>query len=123
MSKLRETEERVTPKLIANINTSPRADERRPERLSVVEAEPVAGFQMERMELEPRARLGGTPHLGGTREFFTCVSGEITLSVGTDAHVLKPGDVLAFPGDQPHAYQNSGPGRAVGISLVALAST
>ncbi len=83
--------------------------------------EPVAGFQMERLELQPRARLGGTPHLGGTREFFTCVSGEITLRVGDEPHVLSPGDVLAFPGDQPHAYQNSGTGKAVGISLVALA--
>ncbi len=83
--------------------------------------EPVAGIQMERMELAPGGRMGGTPHLSGTREFFTCVAGRIALRVGEVTHELQPGDVLSFPGDQAHTYHNPAGTRAVGISVVALA--
>jgi hypothetical protein len=31
---------------------------------------------------------------------------------------VKPGDVLAFAGDQSHAYRNTGQGRAVALSVV-----
>ena len=84
--------------------------------------EKLAGIQLERMELSPRGRIGGTPHLAGTREFFTCVTGRIAITVGEVTHRLETGDVLAFPGDQPHSYHNEGASKVVGISVVALAS-
>jgi hypothetical protein len=34
---------------------------------------------------------------------------------------LEEGDVIAFSGDQPHAYHNAGDSKAVGFSVVALA--
>jgi quercetin dioxygenase-like cupin family protein len=66
--------------------------------------------------------MGGTPHLPGTREFFTCLSGRVNIYIAGERHELAAGDVLAFPGNVPHSYQN--PDAAVparGVSLVVLA--
>ena len=84
--------------------------------------EPVPDEMMEVMDFAPAAVMGGTPHLPGTREFFTCLSGRVNLMVAGDRHELAEGDVLAFPGNLPHSYQNAdalAPAR--GISVVVLA--
>jgi quercetin dioxygenase-like cupin family protein len=66
--------------------------------------------------------MGGTPHLPGTREYFTCLEGQVNLSVAGERYALGEGDVLAFPGNLPHGYQNADPARpARGISGVVLA--
>jgi XRE family transcriptional regulator, regulator of sulfur utilization len=66
--------------------------------------------------------MGGTPHLPGTREFFTCLDGRVALMVAGERYELAAGDVLAFPGNLPHSYQNLDAVRAArGISLVILA--
>jgi len=84
--------------------------------------EPVPDEMMEVMEFEPAALMGGTPHLPGTREFFTCLSGRVVLVIAGDRYELDEGDVLAFPGNLPHSYQNADPMRsATGISVVVLA--
>ena len=74
------------------------------------------------MDFAPAANMRGTPHLSGTREYFTCLEGAVVIYVAGDRHELSPGDVLAFPGNLPHAYQNASqttPAR--GISIVVLA--
>lgn len=81
----------------------------------------LPGMAIDRMELEPGARMAGVPHTSGTREYLTCMQGELTVYVAGEKHRLSRGDVLAFPGDRPHSYQNTGAARAVGISVVALA--
>jgi len=84
--------------------------------------EPVPDEMMEVMDFEPGAVMGGTPHLPGTREFFTCLDGRVNLMVAGTRYELGEGDVLAFPGNQPHSYQNADaqlPAR--GISVVVLA--
>jgi len=84
--------------------------------------EPVPDEMMEVMDFEPGAVMGGTPHLPGTREFFTCLDGRVTLMVAGTRYELAEGDVLAFPGNQPHSYQNAdalAPAR--GVSVVVLA--
>ena len=84
--------------------------------------EPVPDEMMEVMEFEPAALMGGTPHLPGTREFLTCLSGRVVLLVAGDRYELDEGDVLAFPGNLPHSYQNADPMRpARGVSVVVLA--
>jgi quercetin dioxygenase-like cupin family protein len=66
--------------------------------------------------------MGGTPHLPGTREFFTCLDGRVNLIVAGDRYALGSGDVLAFPGNLPHSYQNVDPLEpARGVSVVVLA--
>jgi len=81
----------------------------------------IPGMEMDRIEIPPRATLIGIPHTPGTREYLTCETGEITLRAAGEAWRLKPGDVLAFPGDQRHSYHNAGERTAVGYSVVVLA--
>lgn len=74
------------------------------------------------MDFAPRAVMRGTPHLPGTREFFTCLAGQLTIFVAGDRHELAAGDVLAFPGNVPHSYQNPNSAQeAYGVSVVILA--
>ncbi|MED5620983.1 helix-turn-helix domain-containing protein [Ideonella sp. BN130291] len=84
--------------------------------------EPVPDQMCSLMDFEPAAVMGGTPHLPGTREFFTCLQGRVNLFIAGDRYELATGDVLAFPGNLPHSYQNPdalAPAR--GVSLVVLA--
>jgi transcriptional regulator with XRE-family HTH domain len=84
--------------------------------------EPVPDEMMDLMDFEPGAVLGGTPHLPGTREYFTCLSGRVALMVVGQRYALEAGDVLAFPGNLPHSYQNlDGTAPARGVSVVVLA--
>ncbi|MEK7857700.1 MAG: XRE family transcriptional regulator [Elusimicrobiota bacterium] len=80
----------------------------------------LKGLQMERMEVLPGAFLRGVPHIGGTKEYLTCLAGAIRVTTGGQDYTLGPGDLLAFPGDQPHAYHNPGRVKSVAISVVAL---
>ena len=84
--------------------------------------EPVPDEMMEVMDFAPGAVMGGTPHLPGTREFFTCLDGRVNLMVAGERYELAEGDVLAFPGNLAHSYQNAdalAPAR--GVSVVVLA--
>jgi transcriptional regulator with XRE-family HTH domain len=84
--------------------------------------EPVPDSMMEVMDFAPGAVMGGTPHLPGTREFFTCLEGRVRLLVAGEVYALDTGDVLAFPGNLPHSYQNAdGVAPARGVSVVILA--
>jgi quercetin dioxygenase-like cupin family protein len=66
--------------------------------------------------------MRGTPHLPGTREYFTCLSGRVTIFVAGERNDLAAGDVLAFPGNVPHSYQNpDAASEAHGVSVVILA--
>jgi len=80
----------------------------------------VPGMVIERMELPPGSRLVGVPHTPGTREYFTCESGEVVLVASGESYALAPGDVVVFRGDQRHSYANPGRRAAVGYSVVVL---
>lgn len=83
--------------------------------------EATPGLEIERMELPPGKTMTGVPHTPGTREYLTCETGRITLSVSGDVFELSPGDVVVFRGDQRHGYRNPGRGRAVAYSVVTFA--
>jgi len=84
--------------------------------------EPVPEELLELMDFAPDAVMAGTPHLPGTREFFSCLQGRVTIFVAGERYELEPGDVLAFPGNVPHSYRNVDPAaRALGVSVVVLA--
>lgn len=84
--------------------------------------EPVPEEMLTVMDFAPRGVMRGTPHLPGTREFFTCLSGNVTIFVVGDRYDLAPGDVLAFPGNVAHSYQNADEqATAHGVSVVILA--
>jgi XRE family transcriptional regulator, regulator of sulfur utilization len=84
--------------------------------------EPVPEEMLELMELAPDAVMAGTPHLPGTREFFSCLEGRVAIFVAGDRYDLDAGEVLGFPGNVPHSYRNPDKAsRAVGVSVVVLA--
>ena len=83
--------------------------------------DPIPGMEIDRVELPPRGRMGGTPHTPGTREYLTCERGRLALTVAGQRWELAPGDVVVFRGDQRHSYANAGDGVAVGYSVVTLA--
>jgi transcriptional regulator with XRE-family HTH domain len=84
--------------------------------------EPVPDEMMEVMDFAPGAVMAGTPHLPGTREFFTCLHGAVAISVAGERYALVAGEVLAFPGNLPHSYQNAdAQAAAQGVSVVVLA--
>jgi transcriptional regulator with XRE-family HTH domain len=83
--------------------------------------DPVPGMVIDRMEIAPGGRMGGVPHMPGTREYLTCESGQIELAVAGERWTLRPGDVVVFRGDQRHSYRNPGSHGAVGYSVVLLA--
>ena len=84
--------------------------------------EPVPEEMLTVMDFAPRGAMRGTPHLPGTREFFTCLGGRVTIFVAGERFELAAGDVLAFPGNVPHSYQNPDAATgAHGVSVVILA--
>lgn len=86
---------------------------------------PVAlpGLEISRTELAPGGRMVGVPHTTGTREYLTCERGQVELIAGGEHHLLNPGDMLVFRGDQPHSYRNPDPKRkSISISVVCFAS-
>ena len=73
------------------------------------------------MEFPAGAYMAGVPHTPGTREYLTCETGTVQLSVAGESWDLEPGDVLVFRGDQKHGYRNPGKQTSVAYSVVALA--
>ncbi len=82
----------------------------------------LTGLQMEKMEMLPGGFMRGVPHIPGTKEYLTCLTGAMRVTVAGQDYELGPGDVFAFPGDQPHVYHNPGRSTSVAISVVALAA-
>jgi transcriptional regulator with XRE-family HTH domain len=80
----------------------------------------LKGMDLERMEFSLQAHIVGIPHRAGTREYLTCESGLIELTVAGEVFKLSEGDVAVFRGDQKHSYRNAGKGIAVGYSTVLI---
>lgn len=83
--------------------------------------DPIPGMHIDRMEFDAGARASGVPHLSGTKEYMTCLQGEVTVKIASGMFRVCKGDVFAFPGDQPHSYHNTGNSKAVCISVVVIA--
>jgi len=85
--------------------------------------EKIPSTEMDELRLSPGAILTGSPHIQGTREYFTCTKGEVTVGVLGQLFKVKEGDVLSFPGDQPHSYKNAGKLVSSGVSVVFFSGT
>ena len=72
------------------------------------------------MDFAQDARMTGIPHTPGTREYFICEHGVISLTVAGHTWTLSPGDILVFRGDPRHSYHNPGTTRTVAYSTVLL---
>jgi transcriptional regulator with XRE-family HTH domain len=82
--------------------------------------DPIPGVLMDRMEIPAGGRIPGVPHMPGTREYFTCETGEVAVTVAGEPFRVHSGEVLTFRGDQRHSYRNAGRTAAVGYSVVLL---
>lgn len=78
----------------------------------------IKGLEIDRIEFAADAITGGHPHLEGTKEYLTVIQGEIAVHVAGERFQVKKGDVLAFPGNQPHSYRNMKAGVSIAISVV-----
>ena len=83
--------------------------------------DPIPGMELDRMELLPGAKMAGIPHLPNTNEYLTCLEGSVTVHLAGESYALEAGDVLAFQGNQPHSYQNTGTAKATCVSVVVFA--
>jgi quercetin dioxygenase-like cupin family protein/DNA-binding XRE family transcriptional regulator len=59
--------------------------------------------------LGPGDRHASEAHSTGTRELLQVQDGTLTIEVAGESATLEAGDAVAFSGDVPHAYANSGP--------------
>ncbi len=80
----------------------------------------LQGLELERLELPPGAKMVGTPHRLGTREYLACETGQVELHVAGEPFKLAPGDVVVFRGDQKHSYLNRGDKVAVAYSAIVI---
>ena len=78
----------------------------------------VRGIEIDRVEIQGNSSMGGRPHVQGSKEYLMTLAGEVTVSVDGEDYAVAAGDVLAFPGDQRHAYRNSRSRPAVALSVV-----
>ena len=78
----------------------------------------VRGIELDKIEITPHSSMGGKPHLRGTKEYLMTLQGAVTVAVAGDEYEVGAGDVLAFPGDQRHAYRNAGAEPALALSVV-----
>jgi transcriptional regulator with XRE-family HTH domain len=61
----------------------------------------------------------GRPISHHSREFGVVLSGTLSVTVGSDEHVLGPGDSISFASTTPHRLHNGGPDevRAIWVTL------
>jgi transcriptional regulator with XRE-family HTH domain len=87
-------------------------------RISKLLPEKVRGLEIDGMDFDTGASMGGTPHVLGTKEYFCCLEGRMQVLVTGQAFDLAAGDVLAFPGDQRHSYRSPGHKGGKAVSIV-----
>lgn len=69
---------------------------------------PGVEFEFMRTVLGPGADAGMyAPHGAGSREYIAVESGELTLSLDGDRHILRAGDSIYFPGACHHGFRNT----------------
>jgi len=110
------------PRRDARVHPRASLPERHPGSASVrrLLPDPVPGTEIERVELPPGGRFAGVPHTPGTWEYLAVEAGCIEVTVAGERLCAGAGDVIAFAGDQRHAYHNPGTVPAVGYSVVVL---
>lgn len=81
----------------------------------------VPGMEIDKLELNPGAKMRGNPHAAGTKEYLHCIQGEFNIVVAGESYHVHKGDVLAFPGETHHSYENIGKAKSIGLSVVVIA--
>ena len=82
--------------------------------------DPIPGMEIDKSEINPGAKMRGIPHAAGTKEYLHCIQGEFNIVVGGENFRVLKGDVLSFPGENHHSYENVGKVKAIGLSVVVI---
>lgn len=101
----------------------PRVESRRAGRVLIHKLlpHPIPGAAIDRVELDPGAKIAGSPHQPGTYEYTYCERGQLGLWIAGEHFELAKGQVAAFDGHQKHTYENTGRTLTVVFSVVVLA--
>lgn len=65
-------------------------------------------FALYYLEVEPGGHWASEPHLPGTTEFLSILSGSLTVQWGHEEHTIYNGEHVRFHADIPHSYKNPG---------------
>ena len=57
--------------------------------------DPIPGVLIDRMEIPPGGRIPGVPHMPGTREYFTCETGEFVVAVAGEPFRVQRGSAAS----------------------------
>ena len=82
--------------------------------------DPIPGMEIDYVTLEANSRMKGVPHMKGSKEYTICTKGAISVYVEGENYLCRPGDCLAFYGDQAHSYYNPGRTKAEFVGVVVL---
>lgn len=82
--------------------------------------DPIPGMEIDKIEINPGAKMRGIPHAAQTKEYLHCIQGEFNIVVGGENFRVLKGDVLSFPGENHHSYENVGKIKAIGLSVVVI---
>ncbi|MUL80675.1 MULTISPECIES: helix-turn-helix domain-containing protein [unclassified Mycolicibacterium] len=75
----------------------------------------AAGLELAVNEYEPGGASGPSATRHDGREFGVLMTGQLTIELEDQVHVLNPGDVIAYSSDRPHRIANPGGERAVAV--------
>lgn len=75
----------------------------------------VAGLELAVNEYDLGGASGPSATHHDGREFGILISGQLTIELDGQSHVLEPGDVIAYSSDRPHRIANTGGERAVAV--------
>jgi mannose-6-phosphate isomerase-like protein (cupin superfamily)/DNA-binding XRE family transcriptional regulator len=84
-------------------------------RVSPLTPGPATGLGIAEVTYPPGSSSGGKPFRHAGREWGLVLEGELTVEVGGERLVLRPGDSIVFDSRLPHRFANAGavPMRAV----------
>ena len=66
---------------------------------------PHARRDLYRVIAQPGAPRASDPHMPGVIEHVVLCAGRALVGPATEPVELRPGDYIAYPGDQPHLFQ------------------
>ncbi|MGB3483865.1 MAG: cupin domain-containing protein [Mycobacterium sp.] len=81
----------------------------------VAHSDSAAGVELAVNEYEPGGASGPSATHHDGREFGVLISGQLTVELEGESHVLGPGDVIAYSSERPHRIANTGAEHAVAV--------
>jgi len=84
------------------------SDDRGIDVVTLFPYDPLVGFEVMYLRLEPGSQTQSDPHEQGVLEHLIILEGELELFIDGAWIRLKQGDRVKFAGDQFHVYRNTG---------------